>query len=195
VIDQAVLQLGALLIKVSLARCAAVIRSSPGSVAVSMGDLRGCGRTRRPHPGHHAGIGRGDAAPGIRWQRRPQGRDFRRGVGGLVRGAGAKLAIGDFLPGSSQQRSEAIGQGQRRPCGDPRIAPVGTRVPGRSRNEIDGDPAHVPAPSVGLDDAQPVRAAAGYLRGDLKLLAIKGMAAVSDRDLGDQPFDGGGSLR
>jgi hypothetical protein len=116
--------------------------------------------------------------------------------GWLVRGAGARLVIGDFLSGSPQQRSQTIGQGQQGSHGNARIAPIGNCMCiGRGRSKVGCRPSHVPTPSIGQDHRYPVRTTAGRFGSDIKPLTEKRMAPLRDRDLSDQPFDNSGSLR
>ncbi len=113
----------------------------------------------------------------------------------LVRGAGARLVIGDFLSGNPQQRPQTFGQGQQGSHGNARIAAIGNRVCiGRGRNKVGRCPPHVPTPSIGQDHRYPVRTAARRFGSDIKPLTEKRMASLGDRDFSDQPFENSGIL-
>jgi hypothetical protein len=116
--------------------------------------------------------------------------------GWLVRGAGARLVIGDFLSGNPQQRSQTIGQGQQGSHGNARITPIGNGVCiGRDWREIGCRPSHVPTPSIGQDHRYPIRTTARHFGSDIKPLAEKRMSPLRDRDLSDQSIENSGSLR
>lgn len=122
------------------------------------------------------------------------------GFGGRLawdRGAEAMWLIGDLLSRNLQQRPQAFGQGQQRPHGDACITPVGRHVLHcfQDRDKIGSRPVNVPVSPVGENDSYPVRTAGRRFRYDFKVLAVKGMSPIHDRDLSHQPINNCGSLR